>query len=293
MPMPLSPSERDNVALGRAPDRRLIAAAILCTVAAGVCLGSISLGYSHRNDELFVGVMLLGFVLHGLVALCTFGWARVSPAWLVVLLFTGCGSMAIPRASLNQACDVRVASACYLAERVDAGVAIDEVACGQHVTGTCERLVENDPTNATTHCHTWMKACRGAECTAASQHCQWRFEAEAEAAKTPLVRLKEKAEKGNVEDMNAYAWKLATSRNDEERNAEGAIYWARKVVSEERNVANYFDTLAAAYAEAGRWDDAVATQDHALEIALQSSDPRRAEFLAHYDTLKKREPIRE
>ena len=54
------------------------------------------------------------------------------------------------------------------------------------------------------------------------------------------------------------------------------------------------DTLAAAYAEVGRFDDAVATADEAMELARQANDePLAARILARRSLYERRQPFRE
>lgn len=64
---------------------------------------------------------------------------------------------------------------------------------------------------------------------------------------------------------NDYAWLLATSRHAKVRNAGLAIQFARQAVAAEAS-ASTLDTLAAAYAEAGLYSDAVSTQERALAL---------------------------
>jgi rhomboid protease GluP len=99
-----------------------------------------------------------------------------------------------------------------------------------------------------------------------------------------IALLKKSAEEGDVEAMNGLAWALATSREDTLRNGAEAVAWAEKAVAKEP-VAMYVDTLAAAYAETARWDEAVATQERAL-ASLPPGDtsmrPVYEEHLAHF-----------
>jgi tetratricopeptide (TPR) repeat protein len=65
--------------------------------------------------------------------------------------------------------------------------------------------------------------------------------------------------------LNNLAWLLATCPDDEVRDGRRAVTLAEKAVQlTERKSATYLDTLAAAYAEARRFDDAVRVQQEAL-----------------------------
>ena len=78
-----------------------------------------------------------------------------------------------------------------------------------------------------------------------------------------LRLLRRSAEAGNPEGMNGLAWWLAVAREDTLRNGKEAVQWAEKAyrASPTPMVA---DTLAAAYAEADRWDEALATQERSV-----------------------------
>lgn len=73
---------------------------------------------------------------------------------------------------------------------------------------------------------------------------------------------------------NSYAWLLATSTTDGARDGARAVELAREFLFDgETRIpkaelqSSLVDTLAAAYAEAGRWEDAVDTQRLAIELA--------------------------
>ncbi len=68
-----------------------------------------------------------------------------------------------------------------------------------------------------------------------------------------------------TEGMNALAWILATSPDPDVRNGPEAVRWARTAVEREPNVQR-LDTLAAAHAEAGQFDDAVAAIEQAIDL---------------------------
>ena len=71
---------------------------------------------------------------------------------------------------------------------------------------------------------------------------------------------------GTAEALNGYAWLRATSSAAGVRNGALALAQAQQAVALEPNAA-YLDTLAAAYAELGQFDKAMATQREALALA--------------------------
>ena len=93
----------------------------------------------------------------------------------------------------------------------------------------------------------------------------------------------------NPELANYLAWLRASSADAEWRNGAEAVRWAEAACAETgNNNPHYLDTLAAAYAEAGRFDDAVRTARRSVELA--AADPAAAaEFrqrLALYESGK-------
>jgi tetratricopeptide (TPR) repeat protein len=80
---------------------------------------------------------------------------------------------------------------------------------------------------------------------------------------------------------NGLAWILATSPTDSQRNGEEALRLAEKACKLTNNRQHmYVDTLAAAYAELGRFDEAVKTMQQAIELVKQTDDK---ENLAAYE----------
>jgi tetratricopeptide (TPR) repeat protein len=74
-----------------------------------------------------------------------------------------------------------------------------------------------------------------------------------------------KKDENNIGILNNFAWLLATCPDGEVRDGRRAVTLAEKVVKlTERKSATFLDTLAACYAEAGRFEDAVRTQEEAL-----------------------------
>ena len=67
---------------------------------------------------------------------------------------------------------------------------------------------------------------------------------------------------------NDLAWCLATDESSTVRNGHYAVQLAEKACEfSKREDPAMLDTLAAAYAEAGRWDDALRTADEAKRLA--------------------------
>ena len=109
-----------------------------------------------------------------------------------------------------------------------------------------------------------------------------------------LEWLRKSAEQDYAPAMNDLAWVLATDKEDRYRNGAEALQWAEKACEkDEWRTATFIDTLAAAYAELDRWDEAVATQEKAVAAAKKEEavDPQRyIEVLASYkDRVKIRE----
>ncbi len=103
------------------------------------------------------------------------------------------------------------------------------------------------------------------------------------------------AQPNELELLNNYAWLLATSPVDTVRNPDRAITLAEHAnrLGQER-VPVVLGTLAAAYASAGRFDDAVATATRARDLARQAGQEqiaqRNEELLQLYQSQK---PYRE
>jgi len=73
--------------------------------------------------------------------------------------------------------------------------------------------------------------------------------------------------------LNKAAWILATAIDPAARDGARAIVLAQHAVDlTERHDASSLDTLAAAFAESGRFDDAVTTESEALTLARARGD---------------------
>jgi len=83
-----------------------------------------------------------------------------------------------------------------------------------------------------------------------------------------------------------------TDPTAENRNASEAIRLAQKAVSLKRTDPNCLDTLAAAYAEAGEYPQAVENAARALELARASGNVLLArEIQARLELYRTREPF--
>ena len=75
------------------------------------------------------------------------------------------------------------------------------------------------------------------------------------------------------EALNNLALMLATSQEADIRNTAQAIQFAERACELTLyGTPDYISTLAVAYAEAGRFDDAIATAEKACEVASESND---------------------
>jgi tetratricopeptide (TPR) repeat protein len=91
--------------------------------------------------------------------------------------------------------------------------------------------------------------------------------------------------------QNNLAWLLATAPDSAVRNGPRALVLAEQLVAWKRDDPAYLDTFAAAYAEVGRFDDAVKTQRQALAGLGRGS--LRDEYRKHLKSYEDRKPWRE
>ncbi|MDB4786631.1 MAG: hypothetical protein P8M30_13165 [Planctomycetaceae bacterium] len=91
---------------------------------------------------------------------------------------------------------------------------------------------------------------------------------------------------------NLLGWTYATYPERDIRNPQSAMMCALSAnqLTQFRN-AEYLDSLAAAYAEAGQFDDAISTQIDAIDRL--STTPERAGFLERLEMYRQNEPFRE
>ena len=94
---------------------------------------------------------------------------------------------------------------------------------------------------------------------------------------------------------NAYAYALATSLDTDGRDGAKAVQIAEQVVSRQPSESpEFLDTLAVAYAEAGRFDDAVRVGKRALALFEAKGEPVGVEASReHLALFEARRPVRE
>ena len=90
------------------------------------------------------------------------------------------------------------------------------------------------------------------------------------------------------------AWVLSTSEDAKLRSGEEAVRWAKRACDATRNEnARFLATLAAAYAEAGRFEEAVAATQQALQLAKAGPDEKAAQLLeSRLAAYRQRHPLR-
>jgi tetratricopeptide (TPR) repeat protein len=94
-----------------------------------------------------------------------------------------------------------------------------------------------------------------------------------------VIRLDPKYSQG----YNGVAWLLATAPDEKLRDGKQAVELAKKAIELEPKRAAWFgDTLAAAYAELGNFDEAVRLQERALEDPLLKDDAEAKQRLELY-----------
>jgi len=76
---------------------------------------------------------------------------------------------------------------------------------------------------------------------------------------------------GSIPAMNGLAWLLSTSPDPTMRNGLEAVTLAEKTIEAEPTNAPFLDALAAAYAETGQFEKAVAAENKAIQFVTEDS----------------------
>jgi tetratricopeptide (TPR) repeat protein len=106
------------------------------------------------------------------------------------------------------------------------------------------------------------------------------------------IQYRKGAEAHNVQALNALAWLLATCIVSELRDGPSAVAYAQEAVAAtNRKDAGILDTLAAAYAEAGDFTNAVAAQKEALVLVQQEA--QKAELISRLRLYESNTPYRD
>lgn len=93
---------------------------------------------------------------------------------------------------------------------------------------------------------------------------------------------------------NDYAWLLATGLKDSIRDGAKAVELARIACKlTEYKYAAFLDTLAAAHAEKGEWDDAVKWQQEAVKYSNQEPEDIKKQMAERVDLYRQKQPYRE
>ncbi|HTK98574.1 MAG TPA: tetratricopeptide repeat protein [Pseudomonadales bacterium] len=113
-----------------------------------------------------------------------------------------------------------------------------------------------------------------------------------QSTESALRWLRLAAEQDHPQGHNGLAWVLATSRFDQLRDGATAVAEANRATTLARS-ATTLDTLAAAYAESGDFDKAVAVQRDALAALDHDERALRDAFERHLNRYLKQQPWRE
>ena len=76
--------------------------------------------------------------------------------------------------------------------------------------------------------------------------------------------------------LNSLAWDLATMPTTDRRDGRRAVEFAERALASNASEPGFLDTAAAAYAEVGRFADAVRSQQRAIALLQQTSDVAEA-----------------
>lgn len=108
------------------------------------------------------------------------------------------------------------------------------------------------------------------------------------------LRQAVEANADSADAANQLAWILATAASPDHRNGAEAVQFAEQATKNDSAPSVHFDTLAAAYAEAGEWDKAVAAAERAIAKARnEKNDSLAAEFQARAEMYRRKEAYHE
>jgi tetratricopeptide (TPR) repeat protein len=94
----------------------------------------------------------------------------------------------------------------------------------------------------------------------------------AEELRSETELYKQAADGGDLKSADALAWLLATSPYDEVRNGREAVRYGEKAASGSKwKDSTILDTLAAAYAESGQFDQAISAEQQAMVLLKDGS----------------------
>jgi tetratricopeptide (TPR) repeat protein len=92
---------------------------------------------------------------------------------------------------------------------------------------------------------------------------------------------------------NCVSWLFSTCPDGRYRNGEKALEFAKKATGLEPNNSCFRDTLAAAYAEAGKFEDAVKNQEKAIDMLNEKDKNTLSRFTERLNFYKAKKPWRE
>ena len=100
---------------------------------------------------------------------------------------------------------------------------------------------------------------------------------------------KARAEQGDAYGLSGIAWIYATSNDPKMRNGKEALKIAQKAAQKSAKPDPYINAaLAAAYAEQGDFEMAVATQEKAISVLTDTNEEK--EFQAHLKLYQEKKP---
>ena len=151
----------------------------------------------------------------------------------------------------------------YAAAHANLGLVLGRQGRGDEAMAQFQQAVEIKADFADAHCHLAVALGERGQYDEALQHFRRAVELTPDSA----------------EARNDLAWLLATCPATALRNGGEAIVHARRAIRLSGDVPSMLDTLAAAYAEAGRFPEALAAARQALDVAARQNDQALAGVL--------------